>query len=298
VKSDVAVGVDIGGTKMAAGLVGRNGLLGDLRIVATEASSGGREVLRRAIALAQSVASNSQASAVGIASGGWLESSSGRVVFATELLPGWTGVDLRAEFERANGLPAFAVNDVHAMGLAEGRLGAGVGHMLCLTVAVGTGIGGAFTVEGGLFRGAHGMAGAVGQIWSGGGTIESQVSGPGIAAAFARCVRLNRSRVGLPDVVKARRSADARLRECARRVTEQAGTALGHVVAGVANTIDPDVIVIGGGAALALGSPFLRAIRAAVRDQALSPIRAEVVPARLGVAAGVIGAGLLALESR
>jgi len=66
----------------------------------------------------------------------------------------------------------------------------------------------------------------------------------------------------------------------------------------VANAIDPDVIVIGGGAALALGSPFLRAIRAVVRDQALPPMRAEVVPARLGAAAGVIGAGLLALESR
>jgi glucokinase len=71
---------------------------------------------------------------------------------------------------------------------------------------------------------------------------------------------------------------------------------LGHVLAGVASAIDPDCVIVGGGAALALGQPFLRALQAALSESVLPPIRVLVVPAGLGPAGGVVGAGLAALD--
>jgi glucokinase len=308
VNPDRAIGIDIGGTKIAGGLVTREGLIGEVRSAPTDAAGGGPGILRRAIELAQNVIAdypNIELTGIGIATAGWVERSTGRVMSATHLLPGWSGTELRLEFERATGLRAVAINDVHAMGLAEARLGAGRDCRVCLSVAVGTGIGGAITVGGQLLEGTHGMAGAVGHITyqPGGeqcscgrrGCIEAYASGPAIARAFARCVPEDHKSIGLPDVINALRSSDGRLQGCAVRTTNSAAVALGQVLAGIANTIDPDLIVLGGGAALALGEPFLGAVRSAVTDRILPPIGAEVVPARLGSAAGVIGAGLSAL---
>ena len=305
-----AAAIDIGGTKIAAAIVARDGLVGDVRVVATDAVNGATEVLSRSIGLLRSVIAKSDVpkpSAIGIASGGWFEQSTGRVVVATDLLPRWSGLDLRSEFERAIGLPAVVLNDVHSMGIAEGRLGAGSGRHVCLSVAVGTGIGGAITVDGRLFEGAHGMAGALGHIpfrtegarCSCGrrGCVEAYASGPAIAASFAKCARRRDSHVVLLDVVNAMISSEEPMRECARRATAAAGAALGRVLGGVANTIDPDVIVLGGGAALALGDVFTEAVRSAAADCVIQPISASVVTAHLGTAAGVVGAGLVALDA-
>jgi len=312
-----AVGIDIGGTKIAAGLVDRDGLIGGLQVVPTGAQAGGRLVLKRAIDLARSVRdrapAGAQAAAVGIAAAGWIDSASGRVVAATDLLPGWVGLKLQAAFERELGLPGAAVNDVQAMGVAEGRLGGGRGCRVCLTVAVGTGIGGGITIDGRLLSGAHGFAGAIGHIpWRQGGPkcscgqqgcIEAEASGPAVARAFDACLRRGpdpgasgSAPSTLEDVVRAFGAQDRQIRECASRVTRTAGRRLGRVLGGLVNTLDPDVVVLGGGAAIALGERFLAAIGAGTRESALPVMDPVVVSSRLGAAAGVVGAGLLALD--
>lgn len=313
-----AIGVDIGGTKIAAGLVDRSGLVGNLRVVATEAAAGAPAVLERAVELARSLAlgpPRTEPSAIGIASAGWVEQLTGRVVGATALLPGWTGVALREVFERELRLPAFALNDVHAMGIAEARLGAGRPTSTCLCVAVGTGIGGAITISGRLFSGSHGFAGAIGHVPSRTrgpacscgrrGCIEADASGPAIARAFAACLRRlpgsgspdrHDQETALPDVASALASSDKRRRGCALDVTQTAGVRLGRILGGLANTLDLDLIVVGGGAAAALGVPFLTAVRSAVAEIVLLPLAVQVVPSRLGPSASVIGAGLVALD--
>src|SRR5207247_1850536 len=163
---------------------------------------------------------------------------------ATGLLPGWAGIDLVQGFERELGLPSVALNDVHAMGLAEARLGAGRSSRVCLSVAVGTGIGGAITIDGRLVEGANGLAGAVGHIpvKTGGsicscgrrGCIEAAAGGPAIARSFAFCrgrrrgprpTGADRNEAGLPDVVDGLTSSDEPTRECALRATSTAGAA-------------------------------------------------------------------------
>lgn len=312
VKAALAAGVDIGGTKIAAALANREGLVSEARIVPTNARDGGAAVLRRATELLQGVLADSlygEPVAVGVAAGGWIDPRTGRVISGTALLPTWVGTDLRSEFERASGLPTVALNDAQAIGVSEARIGAGHGSRVCLTVAIGTGMGGAITEDGRLFQGAHGMAGAIGHIpfrarglrCSCGrrGCIEAYVSGPAIARSFARCAGRSRSyaAVGMELVVEALNSPDTALRACAQRVIAEAGTALGLVLGGVANALDPDVIVVGGGAALALGEPFFASVRTAIADTALEPSTISLRPSRLGSVAGVVGAALVALDT-
>lgn len=311
------VGVDIGGTKIAAGCVDRSGLIGDLRIVATDAAAGAPATLERAIGLARSVASErfgDGSSAIGIATGGWVERATGRVVMATDLLPGWAGIPLRQMFERELGLPAVALNDVHAMGIAEARLGAGRSASICLCVAVGTGIGGAVTIDGRLFNGAHGFAGAVGHVpWGADqsmcscgrpGCVEADAGGPGIARAFATCLgqrtelpNMAAGSITLSDVMSALSAADEDRRACAIEAIATASARLGRLLGGLANTLDPDLIVLGGGVVMALGEPFLDAVRSGVAESVLPLISAQVVPSGLGPSASVIGAGLVALDA-
>ena len=312
-----AIGVDIGGTKIAAGLVDESGLIGDLQIVATNAAEGASAVLERAIELAKSLVAETArngASAVGIASGGWIDQTTGCAVGATDLLPGWAGIALRATFARALRLPAVGLNDVHAMGIAEARLGAGRAASICLCVAVGTGIGGAITIDGRLFSGRHGFAGSIGHVpfRLGGrlcscgrrGCIEAAAGGPGIARAFAACLQRRPGSVpaghamALPDVVAALHSSEEGRRTCASSVISTAGMRLGRVLGGLANTLDPERIVVGGGAAAALGEPFIAAVRSGLSEAVLSPISVEVVKSGLGPSASVIGAGLVALDAR
>jgi len=317
VTSPHVIGIDIGGTKIAAGLIGRHGLVGELEVIATDPESGGSMVLQRALALGRSILARNprptEPRAIGIAAGGWIDPTSGRVVGATALLPGWAGIDLRAAFEGELGIRATAVNDVQAMGVAEARLGAGRSCGICLCVAVGTGIGGAITIDGRLFGGARGYAGAIGHIAASRsgprcscgrrGCIEAEASGPAIARSFDACRRRGGGRgvggaagSGLPDVVRAIESPDRAAHECALDVIAKAGARLGRVLGGLANALDPDVIIVGGGAAAALGEHFLAAIRTGVAEAALEMIKPGVVPSQLGPSASVVGAGLLALD--
>jgi glucokinase len=313
-----AVGIDIGGTKIAGGVIGQDGFTGDVRSIPTDAADGGAAVLARAVNLVRTIlaeASGRRPTSIGIATGGWIDPTTGSVRVATALIPGWAGVDLVRAFERELRLPSVALNDVHAMGLAEARLGAGRTARVCLSVAVGTGIGGAITTDGRLAEGAHGLAGAIGHIPATTrgsrcschrrGCIEAAASGPAIARAFARCRgrregsqpgRAGRNSVGLPDVVDGLTSPDEATRRCALHVSGRAGALLGRVLGGVANTVDPDVIVIGGGAAAALGEPFLVALREAIDETVLWPGGVDVVPAALGPLAAVVGAGLAAMD--
>jgi glucokinase len=317
-RGPLAVGVDIGGTKIAAGLVGRSGLVGDVALQPTDARTGGPAVLSRAIGMAHDLIANAgvPTAALGIASGGWIDPSTGVVVGATGLLPGWSRIDVRGAAQKSLALPTAVLNDVHAMGIAEARLGAGREHRLCLSVAVGTGIGGAITIDGQLFGGAGGFAGAIGHVGSrpGGprcscgrrGCVEAEASGPAIARAFARCSTSRggrrpsdrlRTDDSLAPVLGASTSADQGSRECAATVIAAGGERLGQVLGWLINVIEPDLIVVGGGAAVALGGSFLDAIRSGAAQTALPHLQVRVAAAELGPGAAVVGAGLVALDA-
>ncbi|TDD63369.1 ROK family protein [Actinomadura darangshiensis] len=264
----------MGGTKIAAALVDRDGTIQRRGRVPTPAG-GGEAVLSAAARLLEGFG-DSAVRALGVGAPGVVDPESGQVVAATDVLPGWAGTRVREVLAERTGLPVVVVNDVRAMAYGEAQAGAGAGHHRVLHVSVGTGVGGALTTDGRLEHGAHGTAGEIahllvserGPVPCGCGRydhLEAVVSGPAIEAA-----------------------GDA----------AHAGRVLGRALAGLLAVLDPDAVVVGGGVAQ-IGAPFLDAVTAAFRADALPPLRATpIVPARLGTDAPLVGAAMLAMTSR
>lgn len=297
------LGIDVGGTKIAAALIDAEGHPHGLRAVPTLAHEGAEAILGRILALARAVMAKTSVmpAAVGVGTGGQVDPTTGEILFATELLPGWTGLPLARRLREALGVPVRVANDVHAMALGEAIYGAGRGVRYGLYVAVGTGIGGGWVLDGRLYYGRSGLAGSVGHVkvepngrpctCGGRGCVEQYASGPAIAEHY----RQLRGLAAIPsgqEVVAAMNAGDP----LAHLAVQEAGRWLGLALASLVNAMEPDVIVIGGGVAAA-GEPFFSAIRASLAQHALPSARStSVIPAALGPHAGVIGAGVLARQ--
>ncbi|WFE23575.1 ROK family protein [Solwaraspora sp. WMMD937] len=297
----VTIGVDIGGTKIAAALVGVDGAVGPLRRVPTPAAEGAAAVLAAAVDLARQVGRDAAGTPVacGVGTAGAVDPA-GRVTHATDTLPGWRGTDVRAAFTAALGLSVVVCNDVHAMAAGEAWCGAAADARDALVVAAGTGIGGAIVVGGDVVVGRHGFAGSVGHLPAarhlgrrcGCGAVdhvEAYAAGPAIAAEYA--ARTGRGAAPpLEEVAAAAAGGDP----VAVEVTELAAQVLGEGLATAANLLDPEVVVLGGGV-VGLGDRFVAGVRAALHAAALPGIdRLPVRTARLGNAAVLAGAALLA----
>ncbi len=302
-RSPLVVAVDIGGTKIAAGLVDAEGRLYEQRRTATPAADGGEAIMAAVLGCARPLRDlgGDRVVACGIATAGVVDPA-GRVAGATDLLTGWAGTDVRGIAERGLGLPAQVVNDCHAAGTAEARVGAARGAGTGLVVAVGTGIGGALVADGVTVTGRSGTAGAFGHVpapmvaagrrCSCGAFdhVEAHASGPAIERSYREATG---RALGLREIASLARSGQPQ----ARQVISAAAGLLGRVLGGAANLLDPDVIVLAGGVSR-LGSLLLSPLRRAFRAEALTSVRG--VPIReavLGEKAGLVGAGLTALPA-
>nr|WP_255358656.1 ROK family protein [Micromonospora sp. M42] len=197
-----------------------------------------------------------------------MDSGSGLVLSATDVLTGWTGTDLRGDLGRRLGVPVTVVNDVHAHALGEARHGVAAGYDTVLYVAVGTGVGASFVLGDTVLAGAHSAAGHAGHQPSayagtlpctcgGRGHLEAIAAGPALTAEYVR--RTGRPVADLRAVAALAAGGD----ETARDVVRLGGTAVGSAVGGLVNVLDPAAVVIGGGVT-GLGEPWWRALRDAV----------------------------------
>ncbi len=293
--------LDVGGTKIAAAVDEGTGALRDRMQIATPVQEGAEAIMAALVDLAQRLrARHPSVAAVGVGSAGQIDHTTGRVIYANENLPGWTGMDVAQRLQAALGLPVRVDNDVNAFALGEATYGAGRGRRVILAVVVGTGIGGALVFDGALFRGATGVAGEIGHIpvtregprcaCGNRGCLETYAAGPRIAASYARAAGLEES-VDLPEVVARAHMGDRAARAAFRR----AGAHLGRAIAGLVNTLNPDAVVVGGGVAEA-GALLWAPLHQTFGRYTLDPARdaVTVVPAALGPEAGLVGAALLA----
>lgn len=299
------LGIDIGGTKIAGGLVdAAEGRVLLAERVPTRAEEGGAAVLARALALARALREGAAARglaapvAVGVGAGGQIDPETGLVVSATDVLPGWAGTPLRAAFAEALALPVAVDNDVNALAVGEGRFGAGKGYGNLVFLALGTGVGGAILVGGRLHHGAHGAGGEVGHLvlvpdglpctCGGRGCLEQYASGPALRRTF-RALGGGDEDADLAE--QARRDPDGP----AARAIAGLGEWLGLGLASLVNVLDPDRVIVGGGLA-ALGDLLLDPARRVLEERALPALRrCPILPAALGSDASIIGAASLAL---
>ena len=305
------IGVDLGGTKTAAGIVDAAGTLHAAYSRPTPATAGAAAILATAVGLIASLLAQARDAglepvAVGIGAAGVIDARDGSVVSATDSLTGWAGTPLAAYLAAQSGLPAFAVNDVHAHNLGEHWLGASAGAASSLLVAVGTGVGGSLIVAGEPQLGARAVAGHVGHIASPyayddagralpcscgrAGHVEAVASGPAILDLYRR--------LSGGDAVSARDVASraAAGEPSALRAFSLGAAAAGQAVGGLANVLDPAMVVIGGGVTAA-GDLWWGPFEAALRAELMDPLAGlAVVPAVLGSNAAVVGAAKLAFD--
>jgi glucokinase len=304
-----AIGIDIGGTKVAGLRVAEDGSVLERRERPTPADDVPATV-ETVAGLAAELAEGG-GEAVGVGAAGMVEFAAGTLRYAPNLA--WREVPLRDLVSERTGLPCVVDNDANVAAWAEYRFGAARGFRHVLLITVGTGIGGGIVADGALFRGAHGFAAEIGHI-----IVEPD--GPPCGCGNRGCWEQVASGRALDRLARAEVERDPSGRIAAlaagdevsgRHVSEAAregdpaavaafatvGRRLGEGIAGLVNVLDPEVVVVGGGVAEE-GAVLLDPARAAFVEAVEAPEhRPEVpiVPAALGNDAGAIGAAALAL---
>ncbi|GAB2879637.1 ROK family glucokinase [Nocardioides pacificus] len=308
----VWVGVDVGGTKVLAGVVDESGQV----LRTAQRSTPGRRVDVRLVedSLVETVleaAAGAPLAGVGIAAAGFVDRDGERVAFAPHLP--WQGEDVRSRMEQRWGVPVVLDNDANAAAWAEWTYGAARGGGDTVLVTLGTGIGGALVLGGRVHRGRNGMAGEFGHMQLVPDGMLCECGGRGCWEQYASgnaLVRFVRSRMATePTALSARCEGDpARLTgpmvtlaaeqgdAMAMQAFASVGTWLGVGLANLVAAIDPDGVVVGGGVSAA-GDLLLAPARTAL-NRSLVAQRHRVVPtvkaARLGPEAGLVGAADLA----
>jgi glucokinase len=312
----LTIGVDVGGTKIAAGVVDESGQV--LSRARRDTPSHDPGATEDAIAgLVAELRTGFEVEAIGLGAAGFVDADRARVVFAPNLA--WRDEPLREGIERRTSLPAVVENDANAAAWAEARFGAGMGESQLVVITVGTGIGGAIISEGHLIRGRFGIAAEIGHIamvpdgrrcgCGNQGCWEQYASGRALVrearqlASSApetaeQLLDLAGGRAGAidgPMVTAAARQED----EAALESFRIAGTWLGYGIADLAVILDPGRFVIAGGVSYAgnlLLEPATQAYLSRLSGRGHRPT-AEIVMGGLGGdEAGIIGAADLARQ--
>lgn len=290
------VGLDIGGTKTAAALIGPDGDVLERRRVPTPARSGPEAVLDTAALLAADLLDAAGGGPVGVGTAGTVDPATGTVRYATDSLPGWTGTPVAHALAERLARPVLVTNDVNAAALGECWAGAGRDRTHLLLVSIGTGLGAAIIRDGRIEAGARGGAGELGHLPVPGaerlrcgcgryGHLEAIASGSGLSGAYA--VETG-ERVTGRAVAERAAAGDA----VARQVVDRAGTVLGAALAGLVALLDPQAVLVAGGAAGTL-MPAASAAYSAELPGGWADV--PLLPAALGADAVVVGAARLAM---
>jgi glucokinase len=290
------IGIDVGGTKIAGGLVRfPDGTVSEHEVVPTLPARGPEAVLADVIALAGRVRAKAPTSGLGLGVAELVDRN-GRVTSGATI--DWRGVDLQDRLSEFG--PVVIEADVRAAALAEARFGAGRPFRLFLYVTVGTGISSTLVIDGRPFAGARGNALAFASSpWrteceacgaASGRVLEEVASGPALAREYRR--RTGRE-CRAEEVLMAATVGEP----VATGVARTGGAALGNGVAVLVNALDPEAVVVGGGLGLADG-PYHDAFVQAVRELVWSDVTRELplLRAATGTAAGVIGAAVAVRE--
>ena len=303
------LGIDIGGTKLAAAVIDRDGSLLASDRSATVGAADSEALFAALERLCRGVLERSGRDivAVGVGCGGPMRYPEG--VVSPLNIDVWNEFPLRERLEQTFGRPAIVDNDAKALALGERWRGAGRGSDNLIGMVVSTGVGGGIILDGRLLHGYGGNAGHIGHIivWPGGplcgcgarGCVEGVASGTGLARRLG--VALDE---GKPTIL--RRGADAvQIAEAARagdalaqELFRTAGAGVGRGIASGAALLDLELVVIGGSIALRawdlLGPPLLEEVAQSARLDFTRTLR--VVHAELGDTAGLYGAARLAFD--
>ncbi len=305
----LACGIDVGGTKIAGGVVDEDGtIIEQLRV---ESPATDAEAIEEAIAgLVIELRSRHAIETVGVGAAGYVDKARAVVLFAPNVA--WRNEDLKAELEKRVELPVVIENDANAAAWGEFRYGAAHDAEDLLLVTVGTGVGGGLVLDGEVYRGANGVGAEIGhmrvvpngilcgcgkhgcfeQYASGSALVREArslaLSGAQIAQGMLQRAGGELTKITGPLITEAAQDGDAG----ATQQLAELGRWLGEGMASLTEILDPEVIVVGGGVSEAgdlLLEPTRRAFAGQLVGRGFRPIP-EIRKARLGNRAGLIGA--------
>jgi glucokinase len=282
VTAATVLAVDIGGTKLSAGIVSTTGELLDRRDTPTPAVTDAAAVFDALAAIVNDLDA-SGAIACGTGCGGPMDRGGEHV--SPLNIHAWRDFPLRASLAELTGQPTFVDNDAKALALGEGWNGAATGCANYVGMVVSTGVGGGIVLDGRLLDGDSGNAGHIGHI-----IVEPDGNVCGCGARG--CLEAEASGTAIE------RMTGAPPRDAPPEVVERAGTLVGRAVASVANLLDLPLAVVAGSVALGYGEPFFAAAQREIdaRCRLAFSRGTRIVAARLGRDAPLIGAARVALS--
>lgn len=303
IEANWVVGVDLGATKIAAGLVTPHNEIIKKVYTETEAGAGPPAVVERIAGcveqLKTALPARQHIAAIGVCCPGPLDHRRGLVLDPPNLA-GWVNVPLQKMLEERLGLPAPIEHDAKAAALGEFYFGAGRDYNDMIFIVIGTGVGAAIIINGQLYRGPTNAAGEVGHITvdmngpacscGSNGCLEVFVAGPDLVDRFREAI--SGQNVAVPAQIDGSMVAQlaAQGQPQALQVFQKAGEALGTGIAAMAHMFDISAYIIGGSVAQA-GDLLLAPARKAVRYRAFDSIgsRVTIVASPLGDEAAILG---------
>lgn len=306
-----AIGIDLGGTKILAGLVSNSRLLGEPYKVPTP--KGPENIVQALLDIIDKFQKESLVLGVGVSTAGVVDPSSGEIIGSTGNLPGWTGTKLKHIIQNKTALRTVVENDANCAAYGECHA-SGLSLKTCvIMVTLGTGIGGGIIFNGRLYRGAHFAGGEIGHIkismehkrhctcdrWD---CWEAYGSGRGLLATgfeLVQGVREEQSslvakgdKLTTQDIIEAAKSGDM----LGKRALELYHEHVAFGMTALCQTLDPDCFVMSGGMSKFVDLKLLKEL---VQDSTLPTIseHLEIYPACLGEAAGLVGAAQLVLDA-
>ncbi|MEI6845680.1 MAG: ROK family protein [Candidatus Firestonebacteria bacterium] len=316
-KNEYAIGVDLGGTNIAAGIVNSSGKVILREKLPTLAKLGGKAVLGRigqvidALLLKVDPKIRKNIKGIGIGTPGLVEHEKG-IVREPPNLPGMDGMNIKKFLEKRFKVKAFVANDANAYAVGEHTYGAGKGtkNMVCITL--GTGLGGGIIIDGKLYVGSFETAGELGHViirkegkrclCGSTGCVETYVGANFIAdrvradikkgkkTSIVKLVNGDLSKINPIIIEKAARQND----KYAKNLWNELGAEIGTALISIVNTLSPEMVVIGGGVSKA-GDLLFKPIRKQFQEIGFSFLKKKVkiVPGKLSDDAGVLGSSSL-----
>lgn len=317
----ILVGVDLGGTSLLAVATNSKGKIVGRKKRKTRAEEGASAVLDRIVKTVKNAVDEAGAKvddvrAVGIGAPGPLNPKTGVILHAPNLGPTWNELPIAAHLSERLGCPVYLGNDVNMGAVGEHALGAGKGYNDVVSIFVGTGIGGGLILNGQLYRGVRYTAGELGHV-------VLMAGGPLCGCGKHGCAEALASRTAMERDIRAqidagRQSLVPELLDKAGQTTmsssiiasaldagddvvcevmAQAEYYMGLLVANIVNTLDPEVVVLGGGITERLGERYIEPVRETAEQYYLNQQdknRIHIVATELRGYAGVLGAAMMA----
>lgn len=237
------ISIDIGGTFIKYGLINENGEILEKHELATEANKGGEQILEKTLKIVENYKENHQVEGVAISTAGMVDTKNGSIRYASELIPGYTGINFKEPIKEKFDLPCYVENDVNCAGLAEYKSGAGKNSEIALILTIGTGIGGCAIINGEVYHGISGSAMEIGYMNMQNSTFETLASAKTLVEKVADLKVENVEDWNGKKIFDLAKGGD----EICIKAIDEMCEVLARGIANIVYVLNPDTIILGGG---------------------------------------------------